>query len=173
MYQKLIGSLLLVSVTTGLGFIKAENLKDRVKLLEELKRMTMLLQGELRFHRSVLMEIFENVSERLNEPLSGFLKEVSENMDFEKRGNFEDIWSSASENFIKKHPFSKEDRQVFILLGNSLGYLDITMQMECLNHALLQIEEHITQAKEQLQMKGKLYQTMGVSIGMLLVLLIV
>ena len=39
--------------------------------------------------------------------------------------------------------------------------------------AILQTEDSIHQAKEQQARKGKLYQTMGVTIGALLVLLII
>ena len=54
MYIKLIGSLLVLVSSTTIGFLKANELKIRVKKLEELKWMMSLLQGELRFHRAEL-----------------------------------------------------------------------------------------------------------------------
>lgn len=59
------------------------------------------------------------------------------------------------------------------MLEGSLGYLDLTMQAESLNLAAMQVEEVIKTAEEQRQTRGKLYRTMGVSVGALLTLLII
>ena len=58
MYIKAIGGLFFLSSAAAIGFLKAEELKERVKQLHELKRMIMFLQGELRFHRAELSEAF-------------------------------------------------------------------------------------------------------------------
>lgn len=59
------------------------------------------------------------------------------------------------------------------ILGSSFGYLDLAMQTETLNLGILRTEEAIRQAKEEREKKGKLYQTMGVTAGALLTLLII
>ena len=58
MYIKIFGGLLLIGSAAAMGFLKAEELKKRVSGLSELKRMMVLLQGELRFHRAILSEAF-------------------------------------------------------------------------------------------------------------------
>ena len=58
MYIKLIGSLFLLGSASAIGFLKAEDLKVRVRKLLELKRMIEFLQGELRFHKVTLSEAF-------------------------------------------------------------------------------------------------------------------
>ena len=58
-------------------------------------------------------------------------------------------------------------------LGNSLGYLDLTMQTENLNLSICQVDEAIENAKTQFVKKGKRYQTMGVTVGALLTLLMI
>ena len=78
MYLKIIGCLFCLGAAATIGFLKAEELKSRVKRLEEFKRMMMLLQGELRFHRATLSEAFESVSRRVEEPFAGFLEETAE-----------------------------------------------------------------------------------------------
>lgn len=173
MYLKIIGSLFLLTSAASIGYLKAENLNERVKVLKEFKRMMLCLQGELRFHRAVLWEAFENVSKRVGKPFSSYLKEISCRMESKKYESFELLWEETSQLLLRKEGFAKEDRQLFELLGASLGHLDITMQSDSLNLAILQTDEHIERAKEQLQKKGKLYQTMGITIGAFLVLLII
>ena len=45
MYIKMIGSLFLMTSAAAIGFLKADELNERVRRLKELKRMMILLQG--------------------------------------------------------------------------------------------------------------------------------
>ena len=172
MYIKLIGSLFLLGSASSIGFLKSEELTERVKKLQEMKRMMILLQGELRFHRAELSEAFENVAERVQEPFKDFLKETGRRLE-KKDAGFDKIWEETSVKILTAEGIKREDEQLLDLLKSSLGYLDLTLQTETLNLAILQTEDSINQAKEQQARKGKLYQTMGVTVGALLVLLII
>lgn len=173
MYLKIIGSLFVLGSAALIGFWKAENLNRRVQYLQELKRMAVFLQGELRYHRSTLAEAFENVSERINEPFGSFLKELAEKIQSNGRITMAEAWEEASGYLLQQAELLKVDLPLLEILGNSLGYLDITMQIEHLNFTVFQIEDVLNLAKEQWMVKGKLYRTMGVSVGALLVLLII
>ena len=172
MYLKVIGSVFLIFSAAAIGFVKAEELKCRVERMEEMKRMMILLQGELRFHRAELSEAFENVAERVQEPFRDFLKETGSRLE-KKEAGFDEIWEETSIKILTVEGIRREDEQLLDLLKSSLGYLDLTLQTETLNLAILQTEDSINQAKEQQARKGKLYQTMGVTVGALLVLLII
>ncbi len=173
MYIKVLGGIFLLASAAAIGFLKADELKERINHLSEVKRMMILLQGELRFHRAVLSEAFENVSEHMNAPFSVCLKEMSAKMEKRDSGDFYTVWSEMSEMLLKEMKLEKKDRVILDTLGSSLGYLDLTMQTETLNLAIIQADEAIKHAKEQFVEKGKLYQTMGVTVGALLVLLII
>ena len=77
MYIKIFGSIFLLTSAAAIGYLKADELKERVRCLNALKRMMILLQGELRFHRAPLSEAFENVSERAEKPFDIFLGELA------------------------------------------------------------------------------------------------
>ena len=173
MYIKILGGLILTASAAAIGLLKAEELQKRVTGLSELKRMMVLLQGELRFHRAILSEAFENVAEHMNDPFSSYLKEMTvklENRDF---GGFDGIWREISGKLLRDAGLDKKDGAILETLGSSLGYLDLTMQTETLNLAILQTEEAVREAKGQLEIKGKIYRTMGVTVGALLTLMII
>ncbi len=173
MYLKIVGSMFLIVSTGMIGCLKAEELDERVSCLREFKRMMVFLQGELRFHKAALPEAFENVSKRIGEPFSTFLMELSKRLESKSLGGFEDAWKEMSEELLRKEGFRKEDKRLLETLGGSLGYLDLAMQTETLNLAILQTEESLRHAKEQQQVKGKLYRTMGIASGAFLILLVV
>lgn len=173
MYVKLIGSLFLISSAAAVGFVKAEELQVRVRLLLEIKRMIGFLQGELRFHKASLEEAFEAVAERMGSPFQEFLKELAEKLGKKEIKGFGEIWKEQVDSLLKEDGFQKEDRYLFQMVGNGLGYLDLNMQIENLNLAMLQTEEALKIAKEVQKVRGKLYQTLGVTAGMFLTLLII
>lgn len=173
MYIKMIGCLFLMGSAAGIGFLKAEELNERVKNLKELKRMMVLLQGELRFHRAALSEAFENVAGRVEEPFREFLRETAVRLEARESAGFDAVWREMSKRLLRSEGFLKEDEQLLELLRSSLGYLDLTMQTETLNLAIIQTEEAIKLAKEQRESRAKLYQTMGITVGALLTLLII
>ena len=173
MYIKMIGSLFLMVSSATIGFLKADELKIRVKRLQELKRLISLMQGELRFHRAELAEAFLNVSEKVEEPFRIFLETLAEALSGYQRESFEELWERETKKLILIEGFLQKDLQLLDILGNGLGYLDLAMQTETLNHAQIRTEEEIVEAKKQQESRGKLYQTMGITAGALLTLLIV
>lgn len=173
MYIKIIGGIVLIGSSAAIGYLKAEELTTRVKMLTEWKRMLVLLQGELRFHRATLSESFENVADRVKQPIRDFLRQTAGKINAMDQGGFEKVWSETGKQLLLKDGFLKEDGQLLETLKSSLGYLDLTMQTETLNLAILQTEDAIQHAKEQQKVKGKLYQTMGVTVGAILTLLII
>lgn len=173
MYIKIFGSVILLISTTAIGFFKAKELKKRVFCLMELRRTMIMLQGELRFHRAALSEAFENVSKRVEEPFSVFLLEASKRIEKRQFGDFGCIWGEMKEELMTCTSLKNEDKYLLEQLGRGLGYLDLEMQTESLNQVIYQTEEVIKSAKEQKEIKEKLYQTMGVTAGAFLVLLII
>lgn len=173
MYMKIIGCLFIMTSTIAIGREKAEELKERVKRLEELKCMMLLLQGELRFHHAALSEAFEHVSGRVREPLRTFLQETAQRLERRDGESFEIIWEDEAESLLQQPGFKKEDRDLFELLRGSLGYLDLEQQTETLNQTIFRTEEAISAAKEEQKQKGRLYQTMGVTAGAVLTLLVI
>ena len=101
------------------------------------------------------------------------LKTLAEKLREYQSESFESLWECVAGELVLTEGFLKKDIQLLEILGNGLGYLDLTMQTEILNRAQIRTEEEILEAKKQLESKGKLYQTMGITAGALLTLLIV
>lgn len=74
---------------------------------------------------------------------------------------------------MKTTGFRAEDGQLLELLGGSLGYLDLELQTEMLNQTIFRTEEGLISAKEEQKQKSRLYQTIGVTAGAVLTLLVI
>ena len=83
------------------------------------------------------------------------------------------IWEKQCGELLSWEGMKREDQQLLEQLGSSLGCFEVTLQLEMLQGVIRQTEEVLKMAKEQQEVRGKLYQTMGVSLGALLTLLII
>ena len=171
MYIKIAGGILLLGAATAAGILKSQELTERVRRLQEFKRMIIFMQGELRFHRATLAEAFENVSEKTASPFCEFLAGMAMELEKERSG-FEELWRKSCKELLKQKGFQAEDGRLLELFGGGLGYLDLEVQMDSINMALVQTDEAIGNAREEERCRGRLYRTMGVTTGLLLALLI-
>ena len=112
MYIKIIGSIVLILSAAAVGYLKAEELKVRVRVLKEMKRMITFLQGELRFHRAELSEAFESVSERVDPLFGAFLRQTAEELE----NNLGTIAKSGSFDFKKDDKLKEEDINIIVII---------------------------------------------------------
>ena len=173
MYIKFAGCLLLIGGTTLAGFRKAEELKERVEKLEMLKRMMVMMQGEFRFRHATLSEVLENVSGKMSQPFGNIFGRIAKQLEERNHEGFQKIWEDGTLALLQCGGIQTSEQRIFELLGNGLGYLDLETQIDTLQLAVLQMEEKIEEAKEQRDREGKLYRTMGMTLGALFVLLVV
>ena len=75
--QKIIGSIIVISVCTALGFEKSRELQLHLKELEELKRLFMIIHSELKVTKATLSEIFLKVSKKTETPYKEWLKNLA------------------------------------------------------------------------------------------------
>ena len=170
--QKSVGVLLIIFSCAGLGFGQSLRLTGRLRTLEMMKRMIVLLSGESRFGNASLCSAFYEAGGKLKEPFGSFLGEVSGKLSSLGGRNFESVYRECAQNYMKLLNIQKEEEELFFSLGSRLGYLDLEMQMK----ELLLYEEELTRRTEELRRempaKKKVYESLGILGGILLAVLV-
>lgn len=169
--QKSVGVLLIIFSCAGLGFGQSLRLTGRLRTLEMMKRMIVLLRGEIRFGNASLCSAFYEAGGKLK-PFGSFLREVSGKLSSLGGRNFESVYRECAQNYMKLLNIQKEEEELFFSLGSRLGYLDLEMQMK----ELLLYEEELTRRTEELRRempaKKKVYESLGILGGILLAVLV-
>ncbi len=168
---KIIGSILLLLSGYLGGFYFSNSCKVRLEQLYELKKMIKFLEGEIRYKKTALPEAFCCIARRAREPFSSFFSSVGSELLKNRREKMAQIWNQNLEKFFLQSKLTKGDKETMRQLGNSLGYLDEKSQIDSLNLYLEQLDEDIKKSQEELYKKERLYQCLGVSSGVLLVIL--
>ena len=74
---------------------------------------------------------------------------------------------------LKDIRFSEDELLIIKRLGDNLGYMDKQMQIDSVELYLQELEEKIEILLDELRQKGKLYYTLGISFGIVVVLIII
>lgn len=170
---KTAGAVLVIFSCTALGYQQSMRLSKRQHQLMEIRKMLLLLLGEITYRRETLPEAMNRISGKIKEPFCGFLREAAQEADRYGGERFSDIFSEKAKSCLKDSQMTKEDLEDFARLGECLGYLDVNMQKNTVELYLELLKKEITQISEEMPVKKKLYQSMGLLGGVFLAVLLV
>ena len=164
-----------MSGTVGLALRQCASLELSVRTLEDVLQMLLLLKGEIRYGNIPLMEVFREVSAQLptDRRCSGFLRMLIDEMkDDERRERFGNLFARCMDRCFGDAGLNFAQLMPLYRLGEQLGYLDNAMQLRQLERTEETIRSTLQELKQELPQKRKLYRSLGILGGLMLVLLL-
>ena len=169
--MKLILALTAIVMFSVWGFIKSKKLSDRVKALQTVRIFLEKLKAYLRFERLTTPQIFSKLSDAKELSELSFISECAKKL--EQNPNFPKAWGEALDNYKKEEVLSDEDIRELYLLGGFVGSTDIEGQLNGINLVDEQVLLKLNDADENYNVKGKLYRSLGVALGLALGVIII
>ena len=170
-YIKIIGCILIITSSAGMGWYFSGELKNRVLDLRELRKLIFLLRGDIRYANTPLPEAVQALSIRHDGKYKQFLAEIAERLNELGGISFCTIWKNSVTKKLDNTSLSKKDLSGLGQLGENLGYLDKDMQMNTLDLYISQIEEDIGDLSRNVKEKSYLYNSLGVMGGIFITLI--
>ncbi len=169
-FLKIIGCVLIITSSTGMGWYFSGELKNRISDLKELKKLLFLLRGDIRYANTPLPEAVQALSIRHNGKFKQFLTVIANRL-FELGGvSFCNIWKEAVEKELENTSLSKKDLIGLSQFGENLGYLDKDMQINTLDLYISQLEEEINDLSQNVKQKSYLYNSLGIMGGIFIII---
>jgi len=172
---KMLGSLLVLLAAAGLGTAKSMEYKGRIHSLGEMRRLFLLLDGEIRSSRTPVPDAFLHMSARMQEGYKEFLLELSEELKRMKGEQFRELWCRVLEGHFGNGQMNlkKEDVELLASFGDVFGYLDTQMQLDSIRFIQEQLLERMSSLAGNCTSQMRLAKLVGVSAGVFLVLLLI
>jgi len=170
---KITGAVFVVAGCTGMGLWRSQSIRKRVDELNEVKKMILLLRGEIRYSLAPLPEAIGRIALKAKPPLIGFLQEIYKALSAMDGESFSDIWTRSTENYLSSSHLKAEDLTIIIDLGTQLGYLDKEMQLGAIDLFLEQLGHTIDEQIKGMPAKQKIYNYLGILCGVLIVILLI
>lgn len=170
---KVVGCILIILSSTLMGFYCSNELKSRINDLKELRKLIVLLRGDIRFGSTPLPEAISAIARRHEGNFKGFLAKVSERLSERSGDTFSLIWKEAVEMELHTTSLYKKDKYHLIQFGENLGYLDKEMQLNTLDLFLAQLEEEIQESSKTAKEKAYIYNTLGIMAGIFVSIILI
>lgn len=150
-----------------IGIKYSKKFENRYKNLKEIKNMLNIFKTKIKYTYEPLPEIFNQISKNTYEEVGEIFFKASEKM---KKINAQDAWrKSIDESNIE---ISKEDKNVLKGMSKLLGKTNIEGQINEIELTENFLNKQIEDAEKEKNKNVKLYKTLGITIGLAIVILL-
>lgn len=160
--------ILILSLTSYIGILISKKYLNRVKDLKEMKNALNMFSTKIKFTYEPIPQAFREISKKTKPNISNIFKNVCEKMNTENAGK---AWEDALEE--SNTNMTKEDIEVLKNLSNLLGKVDIEGQVNEVELVENFLDTQIELAEEEKQKYVKMYKTLGITIGLAVVIILI
>lgn len=165
---KYISLVMVLAISFLLGYLISKKYKDRVNELKEMQIALDILENKIKFTYEPLKEIFGQMKNFLKGNISELFKVISKKLDNENvELSFKDAIKESKNNLLK------EDLEVIINLSKTLGKTEKDGQVSQIELAKTFIESQIKKAEKEQEKNSKLYKTLGATVGLALIIILI
>jgi len=166
---QIIGLILIMISTTMAGIYYGSIPSFRIKDLKEIKRGLLILKSEIEYAATPLTIACESISTKLDNPMGKIFGNFAQHLK-EKTDDIPLAWQLSLEASKPQAYLTKEDINQLISFGTTLGYLDKHLQIRTIDMTTSYLNQEIEDLREVSLKNKKLYQTLGILGGLLIII---
>ncbi|MGC4019529.1 MAG: stage III sporulation protein AB [Muricomes sp.] len=171
--QRFIGSLLILTATTGAGIVYGVELRRYLEKLLYIRHIVYMLKGELEYSHAPLGEIFGRVAMRVKEPYRMWLRAMERQVADREEDGFSKIWNRSIDKYLGDLHLKSVHSIQLKELGTFLGQLDGDTLGKTIQLYLNRLELEIEKVREGMAAKKRIGNCLGVMGGIFLVVILI
>lgn len=169
-FVKIIIAIAILFITSYMGMELANSLKSREEVLTDMITFLRLVQNEMMYMLNSLPTAYEMSRQRLNTELKNVLGAIS--LDMSKLGTGK-VDASITNNINSIKSLNEYDKEIIISTLKNLGRSDLESQYNIIENAISIINKQIKEANEIKNKNSKVYKTIGVITGLMIVIIFI
>lgn len=170
--QRVIGSILIITATTGAGYMYGQELKRYLSVMQYLRYIAGLIRGEMGYTAAPLAEIFCEVGKRVREPYRTWLVKTAGETERREESGFARIWNRCADRYLAGLNLKQEHSLLIKELGTFIGQLDRETSDRSMQLYLNRMDLEIEKLREGMASKRKIGNCLGVMSGIFLVVIL-
>ncbi len=170
--MKFIGALLFITTSSWIGFDLSKQLSRRTIQIRQLIQSIQLLETEMSYSQLTLQHTFQIISKKTDPPISLFYKKLAEDMEGIVT-DFITVWDEAITYLQQSSDLKQRELEVLKQFGRNLGQHTFTEQQKHIVLTIHHLQHELKEANERRQQYEKMTKSLGVLIGILIVLLLI
>lgn len=165
---KMLGAVLVVLGTGSLGVGAIGRMKREVQMLRAFITALEGMEREISFQLTPMPALFWGLATRNEEPLSGFFATLSRAVEDLGEHDLSQRWKEG----LRALPLSQRTQELLGELGDVLGRYDAESQCHAIAHTREELATSLQKLEGEGVQKRKLYVTLALTVGALLVILL-
>lgn len=170
---KILMLLNIFSICSILGISFGHRYAKRLNGLNDLQELTRLLQTELIVFLTPIPIAIENILEKTSESMGKVLSFMRDKIEKDEVGDLYAIFNEASYLLDEEYNLTPEDLEIFKSLGKVIGRSSRENQEVQIKYVLDSLQEQIHEAKEEKNMYEKMYGSLGIILGLGMVIILI
>ncbi|MCI2106959.1 MAG: stage III sporulation protein AB [Intestinimonas sp.] len=168
---KLLGAFLLALGASGLGFGAAAQLRARVRALRSLTGALAQMERELSFRLTPTPQLFSQLAQQAQPPADLFFARCRDGLSELGDKTLSEVWREA---LAEESDLLLEPRtwQIMESLGSVLGRFDAEQQQQAIRGCVEELRLCLHQTEADSTRLGRVYSTLGMGAGALMVILL-
>ena len=160
--------IIIFSASTGIGLIISKMYENRVTELKEFKNMLNIIKTKIKFTYEPLGEIFEQIAQRQETNIEKIFGKMAVQIQFIK---VNDAWCKTIQD--ADISINQEDKDILKKLGKLLGQTDVEGQVSEIEVTEQFLDMQISKAEEDKKKNQKMYKTLGIVAGLVIVIILI
>ena len=169
--SKIIGYLLILAGSSGIGLWYSVKMQQKVWHLEEMIRILDMVVSEIDYGRSTLPDCYAWIKEKAQHPYQNIFQKIWESTQNESGQHFGRVTERIMEQELQSLPLG-EEKDIFIKCFSDVGYADEWLQRRNIERGRDKLGELLDTEEEDLKKRSKLAVSLGTMSGILLVLIL-
>ena len=162
--------ILLVAIfglSTAIGLVISKTYENRVVELKEFKNILNIMKTKIKFTYEPLAEIFKQIANNNDTNVEKIFGQMANQITYYQT---REVW----ENCIQDADISinQEDKDILKKLGELLGQTDVEGQVSEIEVTQNFLNMQIEKAEEDKKKNQKMYKTLGITIGLIFVIIL-
>lgn len=169
---KIIGSIMILVSSTLVGLLTASKFKIRVQQLKEIRGNFQMIETEIFYTATPIIEVMEKVSKQSQKPLSNIYDDIAKKLKKREGESLGSIWKRVFEKRKDYTGFTKDDLETINFFGSILGTTDRLSQVKnakLVQSQLIKLEEY---AEKDFIRNEKLFKNLGILLGLVIVIIL-
>lgn len=172
MFLQIIGALIVVLSCSIFGICWGAKISYRIQELEQIQRAMTMLQNQIDFLSQPLPEAMEEIGIQCHDIAGELFLNTANEMNQIKWESGGEIWQKCVLDWKEKSYLQKQDIDNLLCFGKSMECCNVEQQKSSIALLLHNIEITLSQLHEKKKQQQKLYSSMGVLTGLLVVIML-
>lgn len=170
---ELAGAMLVLSASTLAGFDQASRYARRPQQIRQWILILQRMETEIVYGFTPLPTALERLSHTVQGPIREMLAEVAGRLQTNRGETTRKVWQEVIGDLWHKTSLNKADKEIILQLGSTLGTTAGSDQTKHLRLALNHLEQAESSAAEDRNRYEKMWRSLGVLVGALIVILMI